>query len=209
MRVLALDVDGVLLDPQRGGSGPWTVEMERAFGITRPQIQRALFERSFDDMLIGRRSIDDGVAEALADLGGDVAVDDFLEVWFDTDFVVIDDTVALANRATAAGCAVVLATNQEHRRAAFVRERLGRVMRIDDVCYSADLGVTKHDAGFFELASARLGIESARRFEVVFVDDVEHNVAQARLAGWLGVHAPPGMPAATWIAQVDRLLDRC
>jgi len=91
MRILALDVDGVLLDPERGGLGNWTAEMEHEFGIAGSQIQQAFFQRSFD---------------------------------------------------------VVLATNQEHRRAGFLRLRLGAMMSIDDVLYSADLGVQKHEVAF-------------------------------------------------------------
>jgi FMN phosphatase YigB (HAD superfamily) len=150
MLVLALDVDGVLLDPDRGDAGHWTVEMERSFEITRSQFRASFFMRS--------------------------------------------------------GCRVVLATNQEHRRAAFLRERLGALMPIDDVLYSADLGSQKHEAAFFERASERLGLGAGRRGDVVFVDDLEHNVDQARAAGWCAVHAPPGGPVATWVAEADRLL---
>lgn len=206
VRILALDVDGVLLDPDRGGAGHWTVEMERSFGLTRPQFRDAFFMRSWDDVVNGRRSVEDGVGAALADLGSDVDVEVFLRVWFEADFVPIDETVALACRAGDAGCRVVLATNQEHRRASYLRERLGAMMPIDDVLYSADLGVQKHEAAFFELASARLGVATDQRNDVVFVDDAAHNVDQARGAGWHAVHAAPGEPVDVWITEVERLL---
>lgn len=207
VRILALDVDGVLLDPDRGGAGHWTVEMERSFGLTRPQFRDAFFMRSWDDVVNGRRSVEDGVGAALADLSADVDVEEFLSVWFEADFVPIDEAIEVARRAGDSGCSVVLATNQEHRRAAFLRERLGAVMPIDDVLYSADLGVQKHEPAFFELASARLGVATDQRDDVVFVDDAVHNVDQARGAGWRAVHAEPGVPARTWITQVERLLD--
>jgi putative hydrolase of the HAD superfamily len=206
MDVLALDIDGVLLDPDRGGAGHWTIEMERNFGLTRPQFREAFFQRSWDDVVNGRRSVEDGVGEALADLGAGVDVEEFLRVWFEADFAPINDAIALARRAGDAGCRVVLATNQEHRRAAFLRERLERLMPVDDVLYSADFGVQKHEAAFFELASVRLGLPADRRADVVFVDDAAHNVDQARAAGWLAVHAAPGAPPGVWIAEVDRLL---
>jgi putative hydrolase of the HAD superfamily len=76
----------------------------------------------------------------------------------------------------------VLATNQEHWRAAFLAERVGEVFPLHAVLYSADLGTTKDDAAFFDLASDRLGV-SLRR-DVVFADDAEENVASARSAGW-------------------------
>ncbi len=207
VNVLALDVDGVLLDPERGGLGNWTTEMERSFGITRLQFREAFFMRSWDDVVNGRRPVEAAVAEALAGLDADVEVEDFLAVWFVADFVPIDAAIDLARRAGDAGCRVVLATNQEHRRAAFLREHLGSVMPIDDVLYSADLGAQKHEAVFFELASERLGLDGGQRGDVVFVDDVDHNVEQARRAGWQAVHAEPGVPPTAWICDVERLLE--
>jgi putative hydrolase of the HAD superfamily len=206
VKVLALDVDGVLLDPDRAGLGSWTAEMERSFGITRLQFREVFFMRSWDDVVNGRRPVEAAVAEALAGLDADVEVEDFLTVWFAADFVPVDAAIGLARRAGDAGCRVALATNQEHRRAAFLRERLGSVMPIDDLLYSADLGVQKHESVFFELASERLGLDAGRRGDVVFVDDVDHNVEQARRAGWQAVHAEPGVPAMEWIVEVERLL---
>jgi putative hydrolase of the HAD superfamily len=206
MRTLALDVDGVLLDPERGGAGPWSDEMEREFGIATSQFREAFFARSWHQVINGQLGVETGVGEALADLGVDVAVEDFLRVWFEADFVPVDDAIALARRAGDAGCRVVLATNQEHRRAAFLLERLGALMPIDDVLYSAELGVQKHDASFFELASMRLGVSDDRRSDVVFVDDVQHNVEQAVAAGWQAVHAAPGAPVVEWVAAVEQLL---
>jgi putative hydrolase of the HAD superfamily len=207
MRILALDVDGVLLDPDRAGAGNWTDEMERSIGITRLQFREAFFSKSWDDVVNGRRSVEDSVAEALADIGADVEVEDFLRVWFEADFVPVEEATELARRAGDAGCRVVLATNQEHRRAAFLRQRLGELMPIDVVFYSADLGVQKHEAAFFELASARLGLGAEQRNAVVFVDDVEHNVEQARSAGWRAVQAPRDAPTSDWITEVEHLLD--
>lgn len=201
MTTLALDVDGVLLDPEREGSGHWTGDLERRYGITREQLRRTFFTRTWDDVINGRRPIAAALAESLAEIGTDVDVEDVLACWFEADFVVIDASVALARQATAAGCAVVLATNQEHRRAAFLRERLP--LELDDVLYSADLSVQKHHAEFFELASTRLGVPDERRSDIVFVDDVEHNVLQARAAGWRAIHAAPG---ADWIPAAGRAL---
>lgn len=204
MRILALDVDGVLLDPERAGDGHWTNELERRHGITRPQLRHAFFVRSWDDIVNGRLDIESGLAAALDEIGSTVPVEDVLSCWFDADFVPVGDAVELACRAADAGCRVVLATNQEHRRAAYLGARLGAVVPLDQVIYSADLGVQKHDARFFELASQRLAVDPSDRSSIVFVDDLEHNVEQARAAGWCAEHAVAG---ADWISRVDQALD--
>lgn len=103
VRTLALDVDGVLLDPDRGGLGNWTDEIQCEFGITRSQIQATFFERSFNDVLNGRRPVEEGIAEAFVRIGVEVDVEAFLAVWFEADFAPIDATIALAVRAGQAG----------------------------------------------------------------------------------------------------------
>jgi putative hydrolase of the HAD superfamily len=203
VEILALDVDGVLLDPERHGAGNWSNELEARFGLTRPQLRETFFTRSWDDVINGRRPIESALAEALQSIDNDASVDDVLECWFDADFAVVDRAVELARHATDLGVKVVLATNQEHRRAAYLRRRLGAQVELSDVIYSADLGCQKHDPAFFELASDRLNVARERRSSVLFIDDVARNVDVARAAGWQAMYAPPG---ADWIPDAEALL---
>jgi putative hydrolase of the HAD superfamily len=200
---LALDVDGVLLDPERAGAAHWTSELTARFGITRPQLRDTFFTRVWDDVINGRQAIETALEGALREIGTDADVEDVLECWFDADFVVFDAAIAFAQEVRQRGVRVVLATNQEHRRAAYLRQRLSAEVELSDVIYSAELGHQKHEPAFFELASERLGVDLEHRSLVVFVDDVEHNVEAARRAGWRSVHAAPG---SNWIARVDALL---
>lgn len=203
MLTLALDVDGVLLDPDRNGNGRWTNELTARFGIERMQLQETFFMRSWDDVINGRRSVEDGLSEALTEIGTTVEVEQVLACWFDADYAPIEETFDLARRAGHAGCRVVLATNQEHRRADYLRRRIGAVVPLERVIYSADVGYQKHDRRFFEMASEQLGVAADDRPSVVFVDDVVHNVEMARSAGWQGVHACADQP---WHQQVAELL---
>ena len=200
---LALDVDGVLLDPDRNGAGHWTNELTARFGIERAQVRQSFFMTSWDDVVNGRRSVEDGLAEALALIGTTVDVESVLSCWFDADYAPIDETFDLARRAAAAGCRVVLATNQEHRRADYLHRRIGATVPLDGVIYSAGVGCQKHDPRFFETASDRLGLDADRRASVVFVDDVMHNVEVARSAGWRAVHASADQ---SWRHEVAELL---
>ena len=202
-KVLALDVDGVLLDPNRDGAGHWTVELTRRHGITRAELREAFFAKSWDDVLHGRRRIEEALTEALDHIGTTVDVESVLSCWFEADFVPVLPVIDLAQRAADAGILVVLATNQEHRRAAFLNERLGESFPIHAVFYSAEVGRQKHDAAFFDQASDRLGLAADQRCSVVFVDDVLANVETAIATGWRGVHAEEGSP---WLLTVDRLL---
>ncbi|HAP75252.1 MAG TPA: haloacid dehalogenase [Acidimicrobiaceae bacterium] len=204
MLTLALDVDGVLLDLDRNGRGHWTNELKAQFGIEPALLNEAFFRRSWTDIVIGRRSVEHGLAEALAQIGTTADVESVLDCWFDADYVPIADTFELAQRAAQAGCRVVLATNQEHRRAAYLHRRIGASFPIDRVIYSADIGYQKHDPTFFEIASDLLGVDQRDRSNIVFVDDAAQNVDVARSAGWRAVHAASGQP---WHNEVANLLE--
>lgn len=203
MLTLALDVDGVLLDPDRDDAGPWTNELEVRFGIEPGVLHEAFFQRSWADIINGRRSVEDGFAEALAQIGATVDVESLLARWFEADYVPVADTFELARRAARAGCRVVLATNQEHRRAAYLRRRIGAAFPLDRVLYSAEVGHQKHDPRFFEIASSLLAINPKERSTIVFVDDILQNVEVAQSSNWQAVHAAPGQP---WHDQVAELL---
>jgi putative hydrolase of the HAD superfamily len=201
MLTLALDVDGVLLDPGRNGDGPWTNELTARFGLERVQIDEAFFMQGWDDVVNGRRSVEEGLGEALGQLGATVDVESVLSCWFDADYAPIEETFDLARRAALAGCRVVLATNQEHRRADYLRRRIGAVVPLDRVLYSADVGCQKHDRRFFEVASEHLGLTAAEWPSVVFVDDVMANVEVARSVGWRAVHASTDQPWRQEVAE--------
>ena len=203
MLTLALDVDGVLLDPDRNGDGHWTNELTAQYGIQRAQLRESFFMNSWDDVINGRRTVEDGLGEALARIGTTVDVESVLSCWFDADYAPIEETFDLARRAAGAGCRVVLATNQEHRRAAYLHRRIGAAVPLERVIYSADVGCQKHDPRFFETASDRLGLSPDQRTSVVFVDDVMHNVEVARSSGWRAVHASAGQP---WRHEVADML---
>ena len=203
MLTLALDVDGVLLDPDRNGDGHWSNELAARFGIEYSQLQEAFFIQSWDEVLHGRRSVEECLSEALARIGATVDVESVLSYWFDADYVPFEDTFDLARRASQAGCRVVLATNQEHRRADYLCRRIGAVVTLDHIFYSAEIGYQKHDRQFFDVASKRLGLAEDQRPSVVFVDDTAKNVEVARSFGWRAVHASGDRP---WRQEVAELL---
>lgn len=201
--VLALDVDGVLLDADRGGRGRWNGEVEAHFGISPSDLRSAFFQRSWPAVIVGEQSVEDALQDAITRNAWPFGVDEFLQFWFATDYVPETTTIEWAARWGDAGVRLVLATNQEHRRAEHLRDHLGSRLAISDVCYSADLGVVKLDPRFFETAAQRLDIDPAGQV-VVFVDDEAANVDSARQAGWQAVHAGPDH---TWRSAVDAIID--
>jgi hypothetical protein len=67
--LLALDVDGVLLDPQRGGRGTWQVAFGERFGVDAGRLEGTIFAAPWADVVTGQRSVEAALAEALLELG--------------------------------------------------------------------------------------------------------------------------------------------
>lgn len=185
--VAALDVDGVVV---AAGTEHWLDLVAAEFDLTAADFD-PWFSAHWADVVTGKR----GIEEALAAFADDFDVERFLQRWFEESSTINQEIVAAATDWRAAGARVVLATNQEHRRAAFLRDHIGAHLLVDDVLYSADLGVGKPDARFFGAADKRLG--GAR---VVFIDDALANVEAARAHGWHAIHYPHD---ADWRAQVE------
>ena len=83
----ALGVDGVLLDPDRGGDRHWAKDLKRRNGTTRPQLRDSFFMRSWDDVVNRRRPIEDALTEAPQLIGPSAPVEDVLSCWSDADYV--------------------------------------------------------------------------------------------------------------------------
>jgi putative hydrolase of the HAD superfamily len=189
--VLALDVDGVVLDPTLGGGGSWHRVLADRYAVDTDRFRQLFFSRYWPDIVVGRTAVEPALAQVIVELEWTMSVDDLLSCWFEADFAVDDDVVEAAKAWAADGVRLVLVTNQEHRRARFLEERLRALMPIDTVAYSAAVGFMKHDPHFFPAASDLLGIDRRAR-SVVLVDDDRQNIEAARRYGWSAVHFTKG-----------------
>jgi putative hydrolase of the HAD superfamily len=197
-------VDGVVLDPDRGGRGPWHGALHERFGVDGAALQAVFFGDEWASVVIGESAIEPVLTRTIETLGWDMTVDEILDCWFEADFHPNRDVVEAAADWAADGVAVVLVTNQEHRRAHYVDGRVRASLPIAGMAYSAALGFMKNDPAFYPAACDHLGL--ARSAPVVFLDDSAENVAVAvaRGYGWAGVHYTGD---ARWRRQIDTALD--
>ena len=186
--VIALDVDGVLVEV--GLNDNWIDIIGGEFGLTMLDLE-PFFQNHWEPVVTGRRAVE----EALAEFAPSLDADRFLRRWCEESTRINTEMIEAAAAWAAAGARIVLATNQEHRRAAYVKTLIGGHVELTDVFYSADLGVGKPDQRFFGAADKRLG--DAR---VVFIDDAVANVEAARAHGWHAIHYPHDRD---WREQVD------
>jgi putative hydrolase of the HAD superfamily len=202
--LLALDVDGVLLDPDRGGRGPWQAAFSERFGVDAARLDHALFATSWAEVVVGRRSVESALGDALDALGWTMGVEAALRCWLEEDFAPDPAVVTAASAWAAAGTRLALVSNQEPRRARYLETRLAEVLPISGVAFSGDLGLVKSDPDFYVRAADVLGADGPLG-TVVFLDDTAANVDAARRHGWSAVHFRQD---SDWRGAVDAALTR-
>ena len=201
--VLALDVDGVLLDPGPNGTGSWQSALAERYGVDPTLLDSAFFRARWPGIIVGAEAIEPALAEVIAELGWTDDGRGVVDCWFEADFSVDHQVVEAVRMWTAAGARLVLVTNQEHRRARHLDQRLGTLLPVSGMAYSAALGFTKEHPQFF----GRRPISSASPPQpfVVFVDDSPENVEVARQHGWTAIHFVKG---DGWRSAITKALER-
>jgi len=127
------------------------------------------------------------------------SVDDALQAWtaIEVDHAVID----LIANVRASGVPCHLATNQEAYRARHMRQVLDYANVFDRLFFSCEIGCSKPNAAYFRAIVESLNLAPDT---ILFIDDVEANVAAAKSVGIRAeLFAPESVDdAATEICRV-------
>ncbi|MBB4481002.1 HAD-IA family hydrolase [Rhizobium etli] len=191
MKVLMVDVDGVLIHGRPADGQPLFTYLERDLGLRLDLLQQAFFQTHWSDIVIGREALEPRLSAVLAEIAPHLSAATLIDYWFENDsrldLNLLEELAALRQ----SGVAVFLATNQEHRRARYLMEEAGLGAHVDDIIYSAALGHRKPSPDFFRLATARAGVPPG---DIAFIDDMADNIEAARQFGW---HAAQWTAGAT------------
>jgi HAD superfamily hydrolase (TIGR01509 family) len=130
----------------------------------------------------------EGFRARVSDIAGvDVPYTEFYEIYNDI-FTPNPPAIDVLARAKAAGYKVLLLSNTDPERFAFVRRRFPEILFFDGYVLSYELKLLKPDPAIYA-AAARLG--ASEPSECVFIDDMEENVKGAVEAGLHGVLYKP------------------
>lgn len=195
LRVLMVDVDGVVIRPRPGG---WGAEMEADLGLPVATLQAHFFGPHWADVVLGRAGLHERLGPVLAEIAPHLTSRAVADYWFARDAQLDEALLADLAALRAAGVRLHLATVQEHERAAYIWNRLGLRDSFDAMHYAADLGCAKPDPAFFTAVQARTGHAPA---DLVLLDDRHDNVEAARAAGWGGVLWDGTRPLAEALAD--------
>jgi len=197
MLKIFFDVDGVLIDgwhakPER--RRPWDATIREDLGVDRAAFRKAFFglpaETTMPPMHFcakGECDLKEALASVLPSIGYSGSVDKFMRYWFQHDSQINHAVLKVVKiLAQHPRVKLYLATGQEHYRAAYLWNDLGFKEFFLDIFYSAKLGYTKSEAGFFEKINEELGMtpEIAQGKKPLFFDDTEAVVRLACASGW-------------------------
>lgn len=182
MKILMVDVDGVLIRSPPGG---WSRDLQADLGLPQHVLETEFFDIHWAEIAVGRASLPARLGPVLERCAPHLTARGLMDYWFRRDAEVDPTFLGQLEPLRASGVALHLATNQEHERAAFLWKTLGLQDHFAAMHYSADVGWAKPDPGFFTTVVARTGYAPA---DLTLVDDRPENVAAARQAGWGGLY---------------------
>lgn len=185
-----LDVDGVLISGHGAQGELWTHRLKDDLGIEPDDLVREFFAKGWKRVVTGKDALEPALSKSLARLGATVEARTLIDYWFVKDARLVTSVVQDSQRLREAGFKVVLTTNQEHLRAAYLMNDLKLRDVVDGIVYSAQAKAQKPDRAFFDFAMR----QTAEAPEAhLLVDDHVANVESAREVGWHGQVWTSGM----------------
>ena len=181
VKVLMVDVDGVLVHGRPDDGLPLFTYLERDLGLRLDLLQQEFFRPHWGDIVTGRDALEPRLASVLAKIAPHLSAATLIDYWFENDSRLDRDLLKELGILRESGITLFLATNQEHMRARYLMEQAGLGEHFDGIIYSAALGHSKPSSDFFRLATERAGFPLD---EIAFIDDMAVNVEAARQFGW-------------------------
>jgi putative hydrolase of the HAD superfamily len=178
IRAVLFDADGVI---QNSKADDLPLRIQRGMGFVPEPFEAFLQEVFAAEMpaIAGQIELVQALEPVLAKWGAPGTAAALAAAWWrsvDADAAVL----ALIAQLRQQGILCALATNQHRFRADYLRETYDYDQRFDRSFYSYALGCAKPDARYFQAILASLPFPPA---QILFIDDLETNVAAARSVG--------------------------
>ncbi|WP_127107354.1 HAD family hydrolase [Pararhodobacter zhoushanensis] len=206
VRAVVWDFDGVLNRagrPDAQGIFPWQALVGRELGIDAVAMGKAVFGRDKAALFTGKDDVMDRLADWAESAGVDLAPEDVLELWFETDHDPDPELERIVEMLAQGGIVQAIFTNNDSRRARWIAQDAGWAERVDAFFASGETGLMKPNPAAFEAVEKALDMAP---FEILFIDDTAANIAAAEKRGWLGWDYEPNGARALVAAMMPLLL---
>ena len=185
VRVLMMDVDGVLVHGRAEDSRHWSTSLEADLGLPLDILQREFFDVHWEDVVLGRVMLADSLSPVLDKIAPHIKPEQLIVYWFERDSCLNRELLQELITIRSAGIPIYLATNQEHMRAQHLMQTLGLAEYVDGIHYSAHLGAKKPSRDFSDRVASTMTVPAC---ELLLVDDTLDNIRSAVTAGWQALH---------------------
>lgn len=180
--IILFDADGVLL--KSGHLFTEQLEVQYHIPVSRTQ---PFFKGVFRNCSRGNADVKEELKKVIDDWGWKGTVQKLTDFWFtygtQIDFEILMHIQLLRK----SGVDCYLTTDQEKYRGEFLRTTLVNNDTLSGVFFSAEIGYTKNEPGFFEYVYDALlrNRKEISRDQILLVDDDEKNIEVARAFGFV------------------------
>ena len=175
IKAVLFDCDGVLCEPWRFAN-----VLNDQHGITI-EMTKHFFKNDFVLALEGKVFLPDILPNYLEQWGWSQSVQDFIDLWLDSEKEVSPKTIELVELCSERGLITALATNQESCRARYMREVMGFEQLFKFCFISSEVGHCKPQLGFYQSVMQQLAVQPN---EILFIDDQLNYLIPAKELGW-------------------------
>ncbi len=175
IRAILFDCDGVLCPPMR-----FADLLEREYKITRDMTAN-FFKVAFLPALLGRVDVITLLPPYLKQWGWKKSTEEFLDMWLSSEREVRAPVIEIISDLRKRGYFVGAATNQESRRAEYLRTEMGFEELFDRCFISSELGHMKPQREYFHSVTSELGVAPQ---QIIFLDDQQSYLNAAKECGW-------------------------
>lgn len=183
MKYIFFDVNGVLLhSSDTDGSHLWTRNLNRDLGIDPADLTNAFFERSFPEVVTGRKDLHKTLTDILPEIRFAGSAKTLVDYWLENDTQLNQDTFDIIRELKQTpGKRLFLATHQEKNRANYLWHTLEFKTYFEEIFFSGRMGVKKTSPVFFNLIENDLSLTEA---DCLLIDNNPEVIQAAKDAGW-------------------------
>jgi len=184
MKYIFFDVNGVLIDGYHASEmhSRWDKNLERDLGINPEDLKNAFFDRSFGDVVTGKKDLHKTIDDILPEINFKGTAKTLVDYWLERDAALNEETMEIVRQLKQDPAhRLFIATHQEKNRAHHLWYELGFKDYFEEIFFSGRMGVRKTDPDFFNLIEKELCLTEA---DCLLIDNDPRVVQSALDAGW-------------------------